>query len=444
MRMNSNIILSGQTPDFVDTIRRSDLAAAGTNQINRDNALNSFMQDNGAAVMQGDQNALNGYAAFDPAAALGVQGARQDMQMQRNQDRRADQSLAMDQEKLNLVRQQAAQAAQQEAARMTTAQAAAEAERMNGVIQSLAAAPDEATYNRIAATNDIDPSEYPFEMRDAVLAGVVGAKEAFEVASARDGGDDLPTSFRALQLRAEASGLLPNTPEYQEFMATGGKDDGMSLTTGPDGSISFATGSAVSSGGNGKALTVDEGKNTGFLIRARDAENVLSEYQDEGTSVQGRLLSAAPLGLGNFGQSEGYQLFDQAKRDFVNAILRRESGAVISIQEFDNADKQYFPQPGDGPAVIQQKAENRRNAISGLEVGSGDGINRIQPDAPIETTQPAALPDPTRPAAPLVGVEAISGMTPEQILSLSADQIDGSNLTGLTDAQWDALEALYQ
>jgi len=38
-------------------------------------------------------------------------------------------------------------------------------------------------------------------------------------------------------------------------------------------------------------------------------------------------------------------VFEQAKKNFVNAVLRLESGAVISPSEFTNADKQYFPQP---------------------------------------------------------------------------------------------------
>ena len=56
----------------------------------------------------------------------------------------------------------------------------------------------------------------------------------------------------------------------------------------------------------------------------------------------------------------------QAQRNFINSILRRESGAVISDPEFSNARQQYFPQPGDSPEVIKQKRENRASAIRGL------------------------------------------------------------------------------
>jgi len=36
-------------------------------------------------------------------------------------------------------------------------------------------------------------------------------------------------------------------------------------------------------------------------------------------------------------------------------VLRKESGAAIAASEFDNAEKQYFPQPGDSDQVISQK-----------------------------------------------------------------------------------------
>lgn len=65
------------------------------------------------------------------------------------------------------------------------------------------------------------------------------------------------------------------------------------------------------------------------------------------------------------------QRADQAQRDFVNAVLRRESGAVISPTEFANAKQQYFPQPGDTIEVVRQKAQNRRTAIEGIRAAAG-------------------------------------------------------------------------
>ncbi len=49
---------------------------------------------------------------------------------------------------------------------------------------------------------------------------------------------------------------------------------------------------------------------------------------------------------------EDRKLLEQAERNFVNAVLRRESGAAISPEEFVSAEKQYFAQRGDGDAVL--------------------------------------------------------------------------------------------
>jgi len=57
-----------------------------------------------------------------------------------------------------------------------------------------------------------------FENRDMIIAGALGLSEALKMGQ---GGGDAPAGFRELQLRAEAAGLQPGTPEYQSFMAQG-------------------------------------------------------------------------------------------------------------------------------------------------------------------------------------------------------------------------------
>lgn len=84
----------------------------------------------------------------------------------------------------------------------------------------------------------------------------------------------------------------------------------------------------------------------------------------ESVPIVGQALGAA---ANAFVASPEQQKVEQAQRDFVNAVLRRESGAAIAPSEFDSAKKQYFPAIGDSPEVIQQKAENRRTAIEGLK-----------------------------------------------------------------------------
>jgi hypothetical protein len=68
------------------------------------------------------------------------------------------------------------------------------------------------------------------------------------------------------------------------------------------------------------------------------------------------------------------QMAEQAQRDFINAALRRESGAAINQSEFDNANIQYFPQPNDSKEVLSQKAANRKTAIEGIKKAAGSMI----------------------------------------------------------------------
>lgn len=93
-------------------------------------------------------------------------------------------------------------------------------------------------------------------------------------------------------------------------------------------------------------------------------------------------------GVLNTLKSGNFQSVDQAQRNFVNAVLRRESGAVISPSEFDNASKQYFAQPGDAADTVAQKKANRDLVINGFIQGSGDAYTPITQNAVAPSTPP--------------------------------------------------------
>lgn len=176
-------------------------------------------------------------------------------------------------------------------------------------------------------------------------------------------------------------------PQTKTYERVGGvkAPNGMSIQTNPDGTVSIQQGAA----GKPPKLTEAEGKNSGFLVRANTAQETLNALEDEGTSLWNATAGKVPL-IGNGLRSQDAQKYDQAKRNFINAQLRRESGAVISQEEFANAEQQYFPQPFDGPEVIKQKRQARQDAIRGLEIGSGAGAQLAAP----EKTAPAGAPKP--------------------------------------------------
>jgi hypothetical protein len=121
--------------------------------------------------------------------------------------------------------------------------------------------------------------------------------------------------------------------------------------------------------GSDKPMTDGQSKAALFGSRMEAADKILGTLAGQGTqtSIPG---AKAGYGIGsmvNMASSGAQQQLEQAKRDFVNAVLRRESGAVIADSEFANADKQYFPQVGDSAAVIAQKASNRAIATRGIQ-----------------------------------------------------------------------------
>lgn len=142
---------------------------------------------------------------------------------------------------------------------------------------------------------------------------------------------------------------------------------GTDPNTGAPGLVNPVTGEfkptpAPFNEGQGRAAT--------FADRMAASERNLRQVEGEGTSAWGALMERLG-GVGNFLQSPEYQRYEQARRDFINAQLRRESGAVISPEEFANAEKQYFPRPGDSPAVIEQKRRNRQIALEGMARDAG-------------------------------------------------------------------------
>lgn len=117
-----------------------------------------------------------------------------------------------------------------------------------------------------------------------------------------------------------------------------------------------------------------------FANKMELSERAINDLATQGTSLAGKIASGVPLG--NYVQSPEYQRYKQAASNFITALLRQESGAAISKSEFDRYDKEYMPQPGDGPEVLAQKAEARRVAIEGMKKGAGPGYRSPTGAAP--------------------------------------------------------------
>lgn len=119
------------------------------------------------------------------------------------------------------------------------------------------------------------------------------------------------------------------------------------------------------------STTQTEGQANAALYGDR-AEQAHKQIEDIASQLNLSSASVAIQGkLPNPMKSSSVQQFEQAKRNFINAQLRRESGAAIQPSEFDSAEKQYFPQFGDSDEVLAQKKINRETAIAGLRNAAG-------------------------------------------------------------------------
>ena len=144
--------------------------------------------------------------------------------------------------------------------------------------------------------------------------------------------------------------------------------------------------------GKGQAMTESQSNATAYGMRMKEANAILEDLAKKGV-LKGAVIEATPLIGGALGQvlpsalggtSAAQQQVNQAKSNFITAVLRKESGAVISDSEFDREDKKYFPQINDNAAVIKQKENARKLAIKAIEVQAGPGaksIQQLQPSA---------------------------------------------------------------
>lgn len=166
------------------------------------------------------------------------------------------------------------------------------------------------------------------------------------------------------------------------------KKGNMSLTVDPQtGAVVFSQGS-----GNVKPLTEAQSKDAAFATRAEGALKQFEPVADSLTGVGSSIGGSIPF-VGNYLKDGKYQQAEQAGREFLAAILRKDSGAVIGQEEMDNYGRMYLPRPGDGAAVLSQKKVARARALEALKAG-------MTPQAMLAQEKALAKGETPPPAAP--------------------------------------------
>ena len=154
---------------------------------------------------------------------------------------------------------------------------------------------------------------------------------------------------------------------------------------------------------NGKPLNESQGKAAVFHSQMVGANNELNNVYANGFNPNSPVKQAQTSlagGMLNFLTPASSQQAKQAQNQWTEAYLRFKTGAGTNAHEIEANRKTYFPDVGDSPAVIQQKARMREQAQNDIAIAAGPQGARLgvqaSPTAPVAPVAPA----PTQQATP--------------------------------------------
>lgn len=140
-------------------------------------------------------------------------------------------------------------------------------------------------------------------------------------------------------------------------------------------------------------LTEAQGKATTFATRMKDASRVLDSLDGQAwpSTVNragfkadapawlpgGQAVAGLATAANNSMVPEKAQQLYQAQQNWVTANLRQESGATIGDPEMEKDIRKWFPQAGDGAALIKQKREARQVAEQAMLSQAGPGARMV-------------------------------------------------------------------
>ncbi len=409
--MNPSIILSARGPDIFGAMERGRQSGQLQIERGRQNALADYVKDNGAAIINGDQNALAGYAAYDPQGAMDFA----------SQQRR----VQFDQEELTFKRQDRARStAEALAAKQGAIDAASVAQQKEMLTNTLQGAytfyeqGDQDGYNAFLAERGLDPAEYGFDQFPAIAAEVEGVL---------DGIGEWEKVFKPEGPSANDRFKVVGS-QLVDLTAEGGPAVVMTAPGQEETIYDPTTGKPIVVRGSGRGvqgkLTEGQSKDVGFATRARGALEILEPVSDSLASAGGRFLEGVsgydPTGLSRGMQSDEFQKAYQAGGEFLVALLRKDTGAAVTPQEEAYYGRIYLPQPGDGAEVLQQKKLARERAVSALE--SGMPANAIAAQEEALARSAAAVPGVATPPPAQGGATAPAGLDPADWESMTPEE----------------------
>lgn len=140
---------------------------------------------------------------------------------------------------------------------------------------------------------------------------------------------------------------------------------GMNIQMGPDGTFTFEQGPGVQQ----RPLTEAQSKDAVYATRAEGALPLLDQFGDALADPIQRAAEYDPTGVLRGQQTPEFQQARQAGDEFLQAILRKDTGAAITTGEMESYGRTYLPMPGDGPQVLAQKKVARARALEAMKSG---------------------------------------------------------------------------
>lgn len=423
--MDTRIPLMVQSPDFAGSMMNGLNAGGMARQAQQQNALTSLYQSQGPQIMAGDPNALNALSRMDPMAAMGVQQNQLGMQGQR-------QSMAFDAERMQMVRNQAKEAAAAQAAALDAAAVQAEIAETQRTMAG--AAPMFMAYkqgdqaagqalmsylarNGIQVTAEtLEPTLY------AMQGGLEGLNDGFATMKAQQ---DLmpkpvevpkPTSSMQEYNFAVGQGFKGTFQEYEKSMKAAGA---ASTTVNMGGETTFdkqlgeadaATISGATSAGlaaNRSLIQVNQLEQTlatapqgatGFFVQAAGKLGIPMQGVDEVQAAAGLISALVPAqrppGSGTMSDAD-LELFKQS----LPQIMNQPGGnakiiqTIKAIAEYDKAggDIALRARLPEGDPMRLSRAEALRELQS--RPNPLDGINLTNPSQSGQSAQPVVTND---------------------------------------------------
>lgn len=202
-------------------------------------------------------------------------------------------------------------------------------------------------------------SAIPFEQRGAKLAGMLSVKDQLDQEWKR-------REFQ-LQERNVNSQIGSRNAADARAGTTGKPPNGYAWNADGTGLIPLPGGPADPA----RKLTEGQSKDLAYYNRGTAANAKLDDSRIKEMMGMGNTAGRSVPIIGNAMQSDSSRQGVQASKDFIAALLRKDTGAAVTPQEFDFYADIFIPAFGDDRVTLRQKAQARQKALEAIKSGLG-------------------------------------------------------------------------